>query len=49
MSLHLTEMISDVGPPQSFWCFGYERLNGVFAGTPNSNRCIEVEVANRLY
>ena len=46
MSLHLTEMISDVGPPQSFWCFGYERLNGVFAGTPNSNRCIEV--ANRL-
>ena len=34
MSLHLPEMITDLGPPQAFWCFGYERMNGYLAGTP---------------
>ena len=48
MSLHLPEIILDFGPPHSFWCFAYERFNGILAGTPNSNRCIEVEVANRF-
>lgn len=33
---------------RSFWCFPYERMNGILAGTPNSNRCIEIEVANRF-
>ena len=49
MSLHLPDVIKDLGPPQSFWCFGYERMNGVLSGTPNSNRCIELEVANRRH
>lgn len=48
MSLHLPDMIVDFGPPHSFWCFSYERMNGHFAATPNSNRSIEVEVANRF-
>lgn len=48
MSLHLPEMILDLGPPQSYWCFAYERLNGILAGTPNSNRNVETEVANRF-
>ena len=48
MSLHLPDIILDLGPPQSFWCFGYERLNGMLAGTPNSNRSIETEVANKF-
>ena len=48
MSLHLPEIVTDLGPPHSFWCFGYERMNGSLAGTPNSNRSIEVEVANRF-
>ena len=48
MSLHLPDMILDFGPPHSFWCFAYERFNGILAGTPNSNRCVEIEVANRF-
>lgn len=48
MSLHLPEIMHDLGPPQSFWCFGYERLNGILAGTPNSNRSVEIEVNNRF-
>ena len=48
MSLHIPDLILDLGPPQSFWCFAYERLNGILAGTPNSKRSVEVEVANRF-
>lgn len=48
MSLHLPDMICDLGPPHSFWCFPYERMNGILAGIPNSNRNIELEVANRF-
>lgn len=29
MCLHLPEIISDLGPPHSFWCFAYERVNGI--------------------
>ena len=48
MSLYIPDIISDFGPPNTFWCFSYERVNGILAGTPNSNRNIEVEVANRF-
>ena len=48
MSLHIPDIISDFEPPNTFWCFSYERVNGTLAGTPNSNRNIEVEVANRF-
>lgn len=48
MSLHMPDVIIDLGPPQSFWCFAYERFNGILAGMPNSNRSVEVEVANRF-
>ena len=34
----------EFGPPNAFWCFAYERLNGVLAGFPNSKRNVEVEV-----
>ncbi len=51
MCLHMPDIILDYGPPQSFWCFPYERMNGKLAGTPHiyySNRCVEVEVVNRF-
>ena len=44
----LRSPITDLGPPHSFWCFAFERMNGALAGAPNSNRCVEVEVANRF-
>ncbi len=40
MGLHLPDIILDYGPPQSFWCFPFERMNGKLAGCPNSNRCV---------
>lgn len=47
MALHIPDVIIDHGPPQAFWCFGYERMNGFMARMPNSRRSIEVEVMNR--
>ena len=47
MSLHIPDLIIDQGPPQAFWCFAYERMNGTLSRTPNSNRLIEVEVMDR--
>ncbi len=32
MCLHLPDMILDHGPPHAFWCFSYERMNGILAG-----------------
>lgn len=47
MALHIPDVIIDHGPPQAFWCFSYERMNGFLSRMPTSNRCIEVEVMNR--
>ena len=46
--LHIQDIILDYGPPNSFWCFSYERLNGILAGTPNSNRSVELDMAERF-
>lgn len=47
MALHIPDVIIDHGPPQAFWCFGYERMNGFLSRIPTSNRSIEFEVMNR--
>ena len=44
MALHMPEVILDYGPPHAFWCFAYERMNGILASTPTNNRGIENEV-----
>ncbi|SMN01272.1 hypothetical protein SPONN_2357 [uncultured Candidatus Thioglobus sp.] len=48
MCLHIPDIVMDLGPPQTFWCYPYERMNGMLAGTPNSRRCVEVEVLDRF-
>ena len=37
MSLHIPDIVMDLGPPHSFWCFSYERINGTLAGMSNRN------------
>lgn len=48
MSLHIPDIIEHLGPPHCFWCFPYERLNGILSGFPRSNRNIEIEVFNKF-
>lgn len=47
MALHLPDIILDYGPPHAFWCFSYERMNGILASTPTNNRSIESEILER--
>ena len=44
LSTHLSECSFDYGPLYAFWCFSFERMNGILGSTPNSHRKIEPEV-----
>ena len=48
MALHFPDIIKDFGPPHSFWCFSFERMNGVLSGLPASNRYIELELFTKF-
>ncbi|CAB4414564.1 unnamed protein product, partial [Rhizophagus irregularis] len=48
LSLHLSECCHDFGPLYAFWCFSFERMNGILGSLPNSNRKIEPELMRRL-
>ena len=48
MALHIPDMIKDFGPPHSFWCFSFERMNGVLSGLPNSYQHIELELFTKF-
>ncbi|GES85949.1 hypothetical protein RCL_jg26826.t1 [Rhizophagus clarus] len=48
LSLHLCESSYDYGPLYLFWCFSFERMNGVLGSLPNSHRQIESELMRRL-
>lgn len=38
----------DYGPVYSFWCFSYERYNGILGNQPNNNRNIESQLMHRF-
>ena len=48
MALHIPDMIKGFGPPHSFWCFSFERMNGILSGLPNSNQHIELELFTKF-
>ena len=45
---HLRSCIEDFGPLHGFWCFQYERYNGVLGQIPNNNKSIEEQLMNRF-
>ncbi|GET54634.1 hypothetical protein GLOIN_2v1776801 [Rhizophagus irregularis DAOM 181602=DAOM 197198] len=44
LCLHIADCCQDYGPLYSFWCFSFERMNGILSSFPNSNRQIEIEL-----
>ncbi|POG69648.1 hypothetical protein GLOIN_2v1776801 [Rhizophagus irregularis DAOM 181602=DAOM 197198] len=44
LSLHIAECCCDYGPIYSFWCYSFERMNGILGSYPNSKRYIEPEL-----
>ena len=45
---HLTECIRDFGPVYAFWCFSYERMNGILGSYHTNNRHISVQYMRRF-
>ncbi|EXX58274.1 hypothetical protein RirG_199540 [Rhizophagus irregularis DAOM 197198w] len=48
LSLHLSECMYDFELLYAFWCFSFERMNGVLGALPNSHRKIEPEIMRRM-
>ena len=46
--LHLQDCILDYGPVRGFWCFPFERYNGILGAYPTNNKNIEVQMMNRF-
>ena len=45
---HLRSCIVDYGPLHGFWCYAFERYNGILGSMPNNNRSIEIQLAGRF-
>ena len=45
---HLKECLFDYGPSHGFWCFAFERCNGILGSYPNNNKNIEKTMMNRF-
>ena len=45
---HLAKCIEDFGPVYSFWCFAYERMNGILGAYPTNTHHISVQYMRRF-
>ena len=45
---HLKDCIHDFGPPNAFWLFGCERLNGLLGSVPTNHREIEIQLMRKF-
>eukprot|EP00112_Aurelia_sp_Birch-Aquarium-sp1_P005247 Seg1595.2 transcript_id=Seg1595.2/GoldUCD/mRNA.D3Y31 product="hypothetical protein" protein_id=Seg1595.2/GoldUCD/D3Y31 len=48
MMLHLPETLKNFGPCHVFWCFAFERMNGILTDVPSSGRAPEKELLKRF-
>ena len=45
---HLKECIEDFGPVYAFWCFSFERYNGIFGGFQHNNKAVPVQMMKKF-
>lgn len=45
---HLAESIYNLGPIYSFWCFPYERFNGILGSYSTNNHSINIQVMRKF-
>ena len=45
---HLVECIEDFGPVYSFWCFAYERMNGILGSYHVNNHHISIQLTRKF-
>ena len=46
---HLSDCVRDFGPVYSFWCFAFERMNGILGSYCINNRHVSVQYFNPSY
>ena len=45
---HIKDILLDYGPVQEFWCFSFERFNGILGKQPSNNRLIEPQLLKQF-
>ena len=48
LHLHLKQSILDFGPSHAFWCFSFERFNGILGSYHTNNKSIEVQLMRKF-
>ena len=48
LHLHLKECFKDYGPAHSFWCFSFERYNGILGSYHTNKRSVEVQFMKKF-
>ena len=48
LHLHLKQCLLDYGPPQAFWCFAFERYNGILGSYHTNKKSVEVQVMRKF-
>ena len=47
LHMHLKECLYDYGPPYAFWCYAFERYNGMLGSFPTNKRSIERQLMRK--
>ncbi len=45
---HLTQCVREYGPVYSFWCFAFERMNGILGSYRTNNRHVSVQYMRKF-
>ena len=48
LSCHLQQCLQDFGPSHTFWCFGFERMNGVLGSLNTNSHSVELQLMRRI-
>lgn len=48
LHLHLKEVYLDFGPSHAFWCYPFERYNGILGSFPTNNKAVEIQFMRKF-
>ena len=48
LHLHLKQCFLDYGPAHSFWCYSFERYNGLLGSYNTNNKAVEVQIMKKF-
>jgi len=48
MHMHIRRCCYDFGSVYAFWCFAFERFNGILGSCHTNKRCIEAQIMNKF-